>query len=126
MKGGEVHSGMERSLALLAALSGPGRRAQPVGKAVGMLAWIGEAMAQVLRKVGGRACQAGGLGPSMRAELGLHKMEPMQEGCGAGGAQTGFVTPWEVGRCPAGGRREERGWWHPIPGASSPFQLRPM
>lgn len=51
-KGGEVSSGMERSLSLLAALSGPGRRAQPVGKAVGMLGWIGEAMAQVLHKVG--------------------------------------------------------------------------
>lgn len=59
VKGGEVHSGMERSLALLAALSGPGRRAQPVGKAVGMLAWIGEAMTQVLRKVGERARPAG-------------------------------------------------------------------
>lgn len=54
VKGGKVSSGMERSLSVLAALSGPGRRAQPVGKAVGMLGWI-EAMAQVLRKVGERA-----------------------------------------------------------------------
>lgn len=44
--------GMEKSLSLLASLTGPGRRAQPVGKVVGMLGWIGEAMAQVLRKVG--------------------------------------------------------------------------
>lgn len=60
-----MHSGMERSLALLAALSGPGRRAQPVGKAVGMLAWIGEAMAQVLRKVGERARPAGWAPPCL-------------------------------------------------------------
>lgn len=43
---------MERSLALLAAQWGPERRAQPAGRAVGMLGWMGEAMAQVLRKVG--------------------------------------------------------------------------
>lgn len=46
--------GMERSLSLLAALWGPERRAQPAGEAVGMLAWMGEAMAQLLRKVGER------------------------------------------------------------------------
>lgn len=51
-KGGEVSSGMERSLTLLAALLDPGRRAQPVGRTVGMLGWTGEAMAQLLRKVG--------------------------------------------------------------------------
>ncbi|XP_021399283.3 G-protein-signaling modulator 1 isoform X2 [Lonchura striata] len=42
--------GMARSLSLLAALWGPERRAQPAGEAVGMLAWMGEAMAQLLRK----------------------------------------------------------------------------
>lgn len=52
----QSEQGMERSLTLLAALSGPERRAQPAGKAVGMLGWMGEAMAQVLRKVGERGC----------------------------------------------------------------------
>lgn len=109
-----MHSGMERSLALLAALSGPGRRARPVGKAVGMLGWIGEAMAQVLRKVGDCARPAGRAPPwVLSLPLVLHKMEPVQEGCGAGGAQTGFVTPWEAGRCLTGGHSEERGWWGP-------------
>jgi len=55
VKGGEVSWGMERSLSLLAALLGPRRRTQPVGTAVGMLGWIGEAMAQALRKVGEHA-----------------------------------------------------------------------
>ncbi|XP_033923328.1 G-protein-signaling modulator 1 isoform X5 [Melopsittacus undulatus] len=41
---------MERSLTLLAALFDPGRGAQAVGRAVGMLGWMGEAMAQLLRK----------------------------------------------------------------------------
>lgn len=101
MKGGEVSLGMERSLSLLAALSGPGRRAQPVGKAVGMLGWIGEAMPQVLRKVGehARAC-----GRSLRAALDLPAIavqdagvaddgELAQEGGIVGGADTGFLTP---------------------------------
>lgn len=50
-RGGEA-LGMERSLAVLAALLGSGNRAQSVGKAVAMLGWVGEAMAQALRKVG--------------------------------------------------------------------------
>lgn len=50
-RGGEA-LGMERSLAPLAALPGPGSRAQPVGKAVAMLGWVGEAVAQALHKVG--------------------------------------------------------------------------
>lgn len=45
---------MERSLSVLAALWGPERRAQPAGEAVGMLGWMGEAMAQLLQKVGER------------------------------------------------------------------------
>lgn len=115
---------MERSLSLLAALSGPGRRAQPVSKAVGMLGWIGEAMAQVLRKVGEHArahgrslCAAETFLPLRCEMLVLHTME---SSCRRVAAPVGRrdELPYPSRRCVkvgnfparAGGRWEERDW----------------